>query len=298
MRIGRNFGDGSAISGGGLGTNRLPLVSPFLTRGLSSAEASALADGFLKESLVKDGEEKARAPLAGAAAADGETGKALLTDAAEEEAGGPLEILAAVVEKEADEVRERDTLVAEIKSKELELAELRSALRLVDEKHGVEVNGSGSASRVAPGIPEIDDSDEVPAAAQVSAVLEEALDDFVRPPSETVAALAEGLASESSALEGIENLLDEPGTVAASHATGEDEPASESIAHPWPEWMQFLKQLEQGGHFVTEEKTAVDMNGSTNDDVGLIKRACLNFARERDDIFLYVSENYHSPRTR
>lgn len=100
LGVGRNFADGLAISGGGSGANRLPLVPRFRRRGLRSAETATPTNGFLKESLVKDGEEKAWVPLA--AAAEGVSGTALLTDVAEEEAGAPLEILS------ADEVRHRE----------------------------------------------------------------------------------------------------------------------------------------------------------------------------------------------
>ncbi|CAM6095443.1 unnamed protein product [Calypogeia fissa] len=278
--ISRNFSDGFVVSGRGLRISRLPLLSPFPTRCLSSAEAQAVVDGIVKESLGKDAEEEENL-VSSLAATVGEEEEeevdsgllAVTNEIVKEEVGAFLEeaaSAAAVVEKEADEVGDRDTLIAEIRSKELELEELRSALRLVEERQGVAVE-----SGVAPGFPEVDVSAEQAAAAHVSSALQESDDDY------DSVAVAESEEYGVVAASKVEEEEDEVGS--------EENVESKSMAHPWPEWIEFLKRLEEARHFVNEENMVVDLNGSTNDDLGLIKRACLNFARERDDIFLHYS---------
>lgn len=51
--------------------------------------------------------------------------------------------------------------------------------------------------------------------------------------------------------------------------------------HPWKFWTIFLSQLQQQGYYPAAAETV----GEVNSDYSVIKRAILNFGRDRDDIY-------------
>ncbi|KAL3512173.1 hypothetical protein ACH5RR_024890 [Cinchona calisaya] len=72
-----------------------------------------------------------------------------------------------------------------------------------------------------------------------------------------------------------------------------------SSSHPWPEWVSFVDRLKTKGYlagsYPTAEDTAETGGGGGGDggvvytDMNLLKDACLNFARDRFDIFKSLS---------
>lgn len=67
-----------------------------------------------------------------------------------------------------------------------------------------------------------------------------------------------------------------------------------SASHPWPEWVSFVDRLKTKGYFPPEnaptaEETAEPGADSVYTDMNLLKDACLNFARDRFDIFKSLS---------
>ena len=54
-----------------------------------------------------------------------------------------------------------------------------------------------------------------------------------------------------------------------------------SKEHPWKFWTTFLSQLQQQGYY----PAAAESVGEVNSDYSIIKRAILNFGRDRDDIY-------------
>ncbi|KAK7857501.1 zinc finger protein var3 [Quercus suber] len=53
--------------------------------------------------------------------------------------------------------------------------------------------------------------------------------------------------------------------------------------HPWPEWVTFVDRLKSKGYF-TESSSPTD---SVYKDMGVVRDACLSFARDRYDIIVY-----------
>ena len=64
------------------------------------------------------------------------------------------------------------------------------------------------------------------------------------------------------------------------------EPLVSPRNHPWPEWVAFVDRLKSKG-YITEKSTSTgeDGDGSIYTDMNLLKDACLNFSRDRSDIF-------------
>ncbi|KAL3375236.1 hypothetical protein AABB24_006627 [Solanum stoloniferum] len=68
------------------------------------------------------------------------------------------------------------------------------------------------------------------------------------------------------------------------------EPLVSPKNHPWPEWVAFVDRLKSKG-YITEKSssTGEDGDGSIYTDMNLLKDACLNFSRDRSDIFKKLS---------
>ncbi|KAK4362058.1 hypothetical protein RND71_017299 [Anisodus tanguticus] len=67
------------------------------------------------------------------------------------------------------------------------------------------------------------------------------------------------------------------------------EPLVSTKNHPWPEWIAFVDRLKSKGYFPESTKTNEDGDGSIYTDMTLAKDACLNFSRDRSDIFKKLS---------
>ncbi|KAK4350091.1 hypothetical protein RND71_029404 [Anisodus tanguticus] len=67
------------------------------------------------------------------------------------------------------------------------------------------------------------------------------------------------------------------------------EPLVSPKNHPWPEWIAFLDHLKSKGYFPESTKTNEDGDGSIYTDMTLVKDACLNFSRDRSNIFKKLS---------
>lgn len=184
---------------------------------------------------------------------------------------------------------QRSSLVAEIESKERELDELRRALRLVDnsvdetEEHDAEehdtneqLDGGGEVVEAASSADLDTDSDSTSDDSDLE--FEDESADVI------VLGAGDDVAPSVSTSEEAE---EENGSVASSAVDSETE--KKHSTHPWPQWTRFLKHLTKGNYFANEEGKEIDIEAIDPEDFGLIKRACLNFARERDDIFSCVS---------
>lgn len=73
----------------------------------------------------------------------------------------------------------------------------------------------------------------------------------------------------------------------ATLETNTIEPVVNTRNHPWPEWVAFVDRLKSKGYF-TESKRE-DGDASIYTDMTLLKDACLNFSRDRSDIFKKLS---------
>ncbi|XP_015069634.1 zinc finger protein VAR3, chloroplastic [Solanum pennellii] len=76
----------------------------------------------------------------------------------------------------------------------------------------------------------------------------------------------------------------------ATLETNTIEPLVSPRNHPWPEWVAFVDRLKSKG-YITEKSTSTgeDGDGSIYTDMNLLKDACLNFSRDRSDIFKKLS---------
>lgn len=59
--------------------------------------------------------------------------------------------------------------------------------------------------------------------------------------------------------------------------------------HPWPEWVAFVDRLKSKGYITESTSTGEDGDGSIYTNMPLVKDACLNFSRDRSDIFKKLS---------
>ncbi|XP_049367699.1 zinc finger protein VAR3, chloroplastic [Solanum verrucosum] len=78
--------------------------------------------------------------------------------------------------------------------------------------------------------------------------------------------------------------------ISATIETNTIEPLVSPKNHPWPEWVAFVDRLKSKG-YITEKSssTGEDGDGSIYTDMNLLKDACLNFSRDRSDIFKKLS---------
>ncbi|XP_027125607.1 uncharacterized protein [Coffea arabica] len=86
----------------------------------------------------------------------------------------------------------------------------------------------------------------------------------------------------------------EANTPAISFTSGSPAVTLTSASHPWREWVSFVDRLKTKGYFPPEnaptaEDTAEPGAHGVYTDMNLLKDACLNFARDRFDIFKSLS---------
>lgn len=71
----------------------------------------------------------------------------------------------------------------------------------------------------------------------------------------------------------------------ATLETNTIEPLVSPKNHPWPEWVAFVDRLKSKGYITESESTGEDGDGSIYTNMKLLKDACLDFSRDRYDIF-------------
>ncbi|KAL3692565.1 hypothetical protein R1sor_006216 [Riccia sorocarpa] len=199
-------------------------------------------------------------------------------------------------------------LLAEIEAKERELEELRNALKQVENERLV-VNGNENEAgedQVVPsssaGLEDVDSGESSSDSSSEDVSSEDEEQEDIGEIDENAAVIHLGSGNEttvgSSAAEDVidGSTVREPveantvGKSAGATEVGDTSPANaepeESVSeHPWPQWTRFLKFLAKGNYFANEEGKEIDVSSISADDYGLVKRGCLNFGRERDDIF-------------
>lgn len=80
----------------------------------------------------------------------------------------------------------------------------------------------------------------------------------------------------------------------AAAAAADDDAVSTAVAHPWPEWDQFVDKMRNKGYFAKTMEESSDAASSSSSysaaamDLNRVKNACLSFARERYDIIRFV----------
>ncbi|KAL2635431.1 hypothetical protein R1flu_006910 [Riccia fluitans] len=202
---------------------------------------------------------------------------------------------------------QRKDLLAEIEAKERELEELRNALKQV-ENDSVTVNGhengavEDKAAQTGSAAMENGESGNSSSDGRSSLLAEEEEVDSEEEEEEDVGEIDEN-ATVISLGDGTEIASGSPAAEEESDAATVREPVEfctlENSAevsevadekkivseHPWPQWSRFLKFLAEGNYFANEEGKEIDVTSIDVDDYGLVKRGCLNFGRERDDIF-------------
>lgn len=67
------------------------------------------------------------------------------------------------------------------------------------------------------------------------------------------------------------------------------EPLVSPRNHPWPEWVAFVDRLKSKGYITESTSSGEDGDGSIYTNMNLLKDACLNFSRDRSDIFIKLS---------
>ena len=77
-----------------------------------------------------------------------------------------------------------------------------------------------------------------------------------------------------------------PRYISSSAAVTSDgtETLCSSDPHPWPEWVTFVDRLKTKGYFTESPPAETVYN-----DMGVVKDACLSFARDRYDVFKWVA---------
>ncbi|KAL3818609.1 hypothetical protein ACJIZ3_004514 [Penstemon smallii] len=59
--------------------------------------------------------------------------------------------------------------------------------------------------------------------------------------------------------------------------------------HPWPEWVKFVDRLKEKGYIAEKAANLENEGAAVYTDMNMVKDACLNFARDRYDIFKSLS---------
>lgn len=75
----------------------------------------------------------------------------------------------------------------------------------------------------------------------------------------------------------------------ATIETNTIEPLVSPRNHPWPELVAFVDRLKSKGYIKESTSIGEDGDGSIYTNMNLLKDACLNFSRDRSDIFKWES---------
>ncbi|CAN4086607.1 unnamed protein product [Withania somnifera] len=75
----------------------------------------------------------------------------------------------------------------------------------------------------------------------------------------------------------------------ATPETNTIEPLVSPRNHPWPEWVAFVDRLKSKGYIKESTNSGDDGGESIYTNMNLLKDACLNFSRDRSDIFKKLS---------
>ncbi|MED6168698.1 hypothetical protein PIB30_013889 [Stylosanthes scabra] len=78
---------------------------------------------------------------------------------------------------------------------------------------------------------------------------------------------------------------------AAAAIISVDKDNRSQVNHPWPEWVSFVDRLSNKGYLTKSSSSGDDGDDAVYVNMNLLKNACLNFGRDRYDLFKLLSSS-------